>query len=644
LLVAAALSLSACKKKEEAPVPSPTTAATAGTGDLASLADHPGASVFQTQCVACHTIGGGKLIGPDLHGVTELRERDWLVRWIDDPVGMAQSDPIGQQILAEWGTQMPRMPISREQIDDIIDYMAQATATVPVYANGGDQAPIELTEAELDESKTIFFNRCAGCHGTLRAGATGPTLEPTRTTEIGTAGIEAILHNGTAGGMPAWGRLGILDDREINMVARFLQLPVPEPPQRPIEDIRESWNLAIPVAERPSEPQHDRDWENFFGVILRDAGKVAIFDGDTHELINVLHTGFAVHILRSSSSGRYFYAVGRDGRVTMIDLWTPEPTITAQVQGCFDARSVDGSKFEGYEDRYVIQGCYWPPQYVVYDGQTLEPLQVTSVVSPAIDGTELSEVRVAAMVASHYAPVWVIALKESGYVGIVDYSQEGFPMVSKIAAARFLHDGGFDHTGRYFMVAANMSDRMSVIDVQEQTLVTNIEVPTLPHPGRGANWEDPEYGWVNATTHIGSNKLTIYGADPEGSPEHAWQVVRSLDIPTVGSLFVKTHPNSNHVWFDSPLSNEDALTRQICVYNQTTATIDRCWQPFETGRAVHFEYNREGTEVWVSGWDPNGQLVVYNDATLEEVTRISGDWLVTPTGKFNVFNTSNDIY
>src|SRR5690606_15877172 len=117
--------------------------------------------------------------------------------------------------------QMPKMPISREQIDDIIDYMAQATATVPVYANGGDQAPIELTEAEMDESKTIFFNRCAGCHGTLRAGATGPTLEPTRTTEIGTAGIEAILHNGTAGGMPAWGRLGILDDREINMVARF---------------------------------------------------------------------------------------------------------------------------------------------------------------------------------------------------------------------------------------------------------------------------------------------------------------------------------------------------------------------------------------------------------------------------------------
>jgi nitrite reductase (NO-forming)/hydroxylamine reductase len=59
---------------------------------------------------------------------------------------------------------------------------------------------------------------------------------------------------------------------------------------------------------------------------------------------------------------------------------------------------------------------------------------------------------------------------------------------------------------------------------------------------------------------------------------------------------------------------------------------------------VHFEYNKEGTEVWVSGWDRKGQLVVYDDKTLDEVARLSGDWLVTPTGKFNVFNTAEDVY
>ena len=62
------------------------------------------------------------------------------------------------------------------------------------------------------------------------------------------------------------------------------------------------------------------------------------------------------------------------------------------------------------------------------------------------------------------------------------------------------------------------------------------------------------------------------------------------------------------------------------------------------GRVVHFEYNRAGTELWVSVWDKEGEIVIYDDATLEEKARITGDWLVTPTGKFNVYNTAHDIY
>ena len=59
---------------------------------------------------------------------------------------------------------------------------------------------------------------------------------------------------------------------------------------------------------------------------------------------------------------------------------------------------------------------------------------------------------------------------------------------------------------------------------------------------------------------------------------------------------------------------------------------------------VHFEYNRAGTQVWVSVWDRAGEIVVYDDRTLAEVRRIRADWLVTPTGKFNVYNTAHDVY
>jgi len=618
--------------------------ACSGDGPEMTAQQSAGQEIFDRSCATCHTVGQGDRIGPDLAGISDKRDHDWLVRWIDDPIGMAKTDPLGQQILAEWkGIPMSDSLLDPPQIEDVLAYVDWASAAG--NSTPPEEAAMVLDETQFAQAKQIYFDRCAGCHGTLRAGATGPNIQPERTNVIGTTAIKAILNNGLPGGMPPWGRMGILSQDEIAMMASYVQETPPTPPQLPLEQIIETWNLLVPVADRPTQPETDRDWQNFIGVILRDAGQVAILDGGDKELLAIVETGFAVHILRSSSTGRYFYAIGRDGKVSMIDLWSEDPTLVAQAQGCFDARSVDGSKYKGYEDKLVIEGCYWPPQYVVFDGQTLEPLKVQPILTPTYDTNEpLEEVRVAAIVASHYDPLWVIGLKESGHVGLVDYSKPDFPIVAKIPAERFLHDGGFDHTGRYFMVAANMRDSIVVVDLQTKELEAKFVTGIKPHPGRGANWQDPEFGWVNATTHLGEAKMAIYGADPENNPEHAWKVVREIELPSTGGLFLKTHPKSDWVWFDSPLSADEDLTRQICVYSKSEATVHKCWQPTDYGRTVHFEYNKDGSEVWVSGWDRKGLLLIYDDKTLEEIDRISGDWLVTPTGKFNVYNTATDVY
>ena len=506
--------------------------------------------------------------------------------------------------------------------------------------------PLYMTDAEFEQASDIYFQRCAGCHGTLRTGATGPNIAPEASQALGTAALVEILTNGTDAGMPPFGQLGILSETEIELISIFIQKDPPTPPSLDIMDIEDSWDLIVPVADRPTAPEGTRDWENYFGVILRDAGQVAVMDGDTYEQVALLDSGYAVHILRSSKDGRYFYTVGRDGRVTMIDLWSDPPVTVAEVKGCIDARSVDSSKYTGYEGQYLIEGCYWPPQYVVFDGQTLEPLaDVVSTSMNGVGGDEefIEENRVAAIVASQQDPVWVVNLKESGHVAIVDYSDPTFPMTATIETARYLHDGGFDSTGRYFLTAANASNQMVVVDVQDQELEQIFETGAIPHPGRGANWEDPTYGWVNATTHIGEGKMTVYGADPENNAADAWSIVREVEVET-GGLFVKTHPNSPWVWVDSPLNSDEEKTRQICVYEKATGTINSCMTPVSQGRTVHFEYNADGTEVWVSGWDAQGTLVIYDDATLTEVGRVEGAWLVTPTGKFNVTNTREDIY
>ena len=64
-------------------------------------------------------------------------------------------------------------------------------------------------------------------------------------------------------------------------------------------------------------------------------------------------------------------------------------------------------------------------------------------------------------------------------------------------------------------------------------------------------------------------------------------------------------------------------------------------------RVVQPEFNKDGTEVWFSVWngkDQESAIVVVDDKTLELKTVIKDPKLITPTGKFNVLNTKDDIY
>ena len=240
----------------------------------------------------------------------------------------------------------------------------------------------------------------------------------------------------------------------------------------------------------------------------------------------------------------------------------------------------------------------------------------------------------------------MIAIKETGLVWLVDYSDLKNLKLTQIEAERFLHDGGYDATGRYLLIAANMRDKIMVVDTKEGNLAAAIETGNKPHPGRGANWNDPEYGPVSATTHLGEGLLTVYGSDPEGHPQHAWKILREVQTAGPG-LFLKTHPNSNHIWTDTTLAKGEGENKRICVLKKDNIEAGaNCFQVADHGKVVHFEYNKAGTEVWTAVWDRKGELLVFDDTVYPPKLkkRIAGDWLVTPTGKWNVYNTVHDIY
>ena len=530
----------------------------------------------------------------------------------------------------------------------------------PTEQPGTKPGDPNLTKAEFDQANRIYFERCAGCHGVLRKGATGKPLTPDLTKKLGYEYLRDFITYGSPGGMPNWGSSGQLSENEVALMARYLLNEPAQPPEFGLKEMKESWKVLIPVAQRPTKKMNKLDIDNLFSVTLRDAGEVALIDGNTKKIEYILQSGYAVHISRMSASGRYLYIIGRDAKLNVIDLWMDPPQTVAELKIGTEARSVETSKFKGYEDRYAIAGAYWPPQYVLMDGATLEPLKVVSTRGMTYDTQEYHpEPRVASIVASHYKPEFVVNVKETGQTLLVNYEDIKNLKVTAIEAERFLHDGGFDKSGRYFLVAANARHRVAIIDTKEDKLVSVINSGgQTPHPGRGANFIHPKYGPVWATSHLGSETISFIGTDPEKHKEYAWKVVQTVDGQGGGSLFIKTHPKSENLYIDTPLNTDAEISSSIAVFKIKDLAKEKPeykvlpigqWSGISEGarRVVQGEFNKDGTEIWFSVWNNKAQesaIVVVDDKTLALKTVIRDKRLVTPTGKFNVYNTRNDIY
>ena len=513
-----------------------------------------------------------------------------------------------------------------------------------------------ISSDEFARAKTIFFERCAGCHGVLRKGATGKPLTPDVTLPKGTAYLKAFIGYGSPGGMPNFGTSGELSEADVDLMARYLQHEPPVPPEFGMKEIKDTWKVIIPVNKRPKKQMNKYNLKNIFSVTLRDSGEVALIDGDTKKIINIVTTGYAVHISRMSTSGRYLYVIGRDAKINLIDLWMEKPNNVAEIRVGMEARSVETSKYKGYEDKYAVAGSYWPPQYTIMKGDTLEPLKIVGTRGMTVDTQEYHpEPRVAAIVGSHEKPEFIINVKETGKILMVNYSDLDNLQVTTVNAARYLHDGGWDSTLRYFLTAANKSNKIAVVDSKTSKLAALIDVGQIPHPGRGANFKDPKFGPVWATSHLGDDTISVIGTDPKGHKKNAWKVVRTLKGQGGGSLFIKTHPKSRHLYVDTPLNPDAKNSQSVAVYD--LKNIDKPykvlpiadWAKLGEGpkRVVQPEYNYKGDEVWFSVWSGAKQesaIVVVDDKTLKLKAVIKDKRLITPTGKFNVYNTMHDVY
>jgi mono/diheme cytochrome c family protein len=106
--------------------------ASAAAAAPASQSAEEGQRILQQTCTACHTIGGGVRVGPDLQGVTERREASWLKVHIQTPsIHQAQNDPISVENRQKFGLPMPDLGLTEQQAEAVIAALGAGGSAQP---------------------------------------------------------------------------------------------------------------------------------------------------------------------------------------------------------------------------------------------------------------------------------------------------------------------------------------------------------------------------------------------------------------------------------------------------------------------------------------------------------------------------------
>jgi mono/diheme cytochrome c family protein len=149
-------------------------------GLQSASAQESGKQIFQKSCAACHSIGGGRLVGPDLAGVSDRRPEDWLIKFTKSSQALVKSgDKTAIALFEEFNKMpMPDQALSDDQIKKVLTHIKEAggssTAGKETAAPSAQAAATEAPHpdeiklgGDLFEGKVRFANggpSCNACH------------------------------------------------------------------------------------------------------------------------------------------------------------------------------------------------------------------------------------------------------------------------------------------------------------------------------------------------------------------------------------------------------------------------------------------------------------------------------------------------
>ena len=483
----------------------------------------------------------------------------------------------------------------------------------------------------------LFKHHCASCHGADRLGISGPALLPENLKRVRKKqAINSITNGLPATQMPAFGQK--LKTAEIESLVDYIYTPLAEVPVWNEKAIEKSHVIYKPDLvngnAKTANPVYEADPLNLFLVVEAGDHHVTVLDGDTFTPIHRSKSRYALHGgPKFSSDGRFVYFASRDGWISKFDMYKLQTV--AEVRVGINTRNLAVSG----DDRYVLVGNYLPHTLVLLNATDLSLIKII----PVKDGLGNSS-RVSAVYTAPPRQSFIAALKDFKEVWEIHYSDnppkvfngkvhdfhmaEGlaekgpFP-VQRIQLDDYLDDFSFDQQYNNIIGAARNSKKGQVFSLIVKRKIADLDLTGMPHLGSGITWKYKDTV-VLATPNLKENTVTIIDTKN-------WKTIKKIKTKGPG-FFIRSHENSRYAWVDVFMGpNKDLMH----VIDKSTLEIVKTLKPVSGKTSGHIEFTRDGRFALLSIWEMDGEIIVYDAATLEEVKRIP---MKKPVGKYNVYN------
>ncbi|WP_457625281.1 cytochrome D1 domain-containing protein [Persephonella sp.] len=443
---------------------------------------------------------------------------------------------------------------------------------------------------ELAKGSRLYQKHCASCHGVDRAGTVAPPLLPLFLKKIPEKKLIYIIKNGLpATQMPAFPQLS---EDDIKSIIAYIKTPAK------INWSEEKIVNSISIDNYPPKKLSVKNIKNIVAVVERGRQKVWIMEEtrilDKFDFRNV-HGG-----LKFSPSGWKLYVPSRDGWIGRYDI--NKGRFYGKVRACVYLRNISLDR----TGKYILVSCWLPKSIIILDAGSFRPVKFIKQ-----DGL------ISAVYELYSKDKAVFTYRDKAVIGFLD--TKDFSISYKKIKEPY-EDFFIDPFEKYIVGTSRKGTQLIIYDINADKEIFSYPIEGMPHLASATFWYRNGKFYF-ATPHIGKPYITVWQM-------YRWRFVDKISIKGNG-FFVRTHPTTPYLWTDNG-GDKIVLVDKNDYSVKTIETV-------KGKRVIHTEFSGDGNLAYVSLYNKDGALLIYDSITLKLLKKIPAS---IPIGKYNIINKS----